>query len=92
MPGKALTGILRFMNRTIDYDGLELHISLYFIGRNHKVFDVYRCAGMHWPTDLELITLADGGDPEGPEECWLHKGGEVAYGDNEDHRIVTVFV
>lgn len=43
-----------------------------------------------WPTDADLITIADGGDPE-REGHPGHFGGAVNRGRDENTKVVTVY-
>lgn len=75
--------------RLVEYKNTTLKIELYFSGRAHKEFDV-RIVDGHWPSDKDLITLCDGGDPEKPEEDQLHSGGSVFVTSDDAYRIVKV--
>lgn len=71
-------------------DGV-LKIELFKITRTgHHEYDVYLEEGV-WPTDYDLVTIADGGDPDRPWEDQMHNGGKVLPGETIRHKIVHVY-
>ena len=63
--------------RTVEYNGNTVEIELYRICRDRtKEYDVRLIKG-EWPTDEDLVTMCDGGDPRRPWCEQLHRGGRV---------------
>jgi hypothetical protein len=77
------------MIKVINYSGI-IRAKLYKIGSNYKIFDAFLDEGS-WPDNKTLINLVDGADVNDPNRASLNSGGLVEYGDDENHRIVTVY-
>lgn len=69
-----------------NYGESIIKVELYCAGRTAKTYDVFLESG-DWPADVTLINFCDGGNPF----CQTHGGGLVAAGDEENHKVVTVF-
>ena len=77
-----------------DQPSAVLSIELYKCGNGYNEYDLVLLEGV-WPTDKQLVTICDGGDPARGWEEQMHEGGEVllsqcAPGD-EKQKFVRVF-